>query len=189
MSAKIWILFTFISLYAILEISMGIRQKRKSRVEHSGDRLSIGLMFTGISLGYSLAFLASSLKAGKLAAGDLFFFLGLGMALAGVIFRIYAIRILNEFFTYTVSKTQDHQLVEKGPYRFIRHPAYLGQLIIFLGVSVALSNWLSVLGMMIPVIVVYGYRIYTEEKFMSEFMGDPYIAYCQRTKRLIPGIF
>jgi protein-S-isoprenylcysteine O-methyltransferase Ste14 len=88
-----------------------------------------------------------------------------------------------------VTKIDNHELIETGLYKIIRHPGYLGQLIIFLGISTSLSNWLSVLLMIVPVLLGYLNRIIVEEKFMIEQMGQKYIDYQKRTKRLIPMIY
>ena len=42
---------------------------------------------------------------------------------------------LRQYFTYSVAKVEDHKLIETGLYKNIRHPGYLGQLLIFLGIS------------------------------------------------------
>jgi protein-S-isoprenylcysteine O-methyltransferase Ste14 len=96
---------------------------------------------------------------------------------------------LRKQFTYTITKIENHELVETGLYKIIRHPGYLGQLIIFLGTSVCLSNWLSVLLMIIPVLAGYLNRINVEEKFMVEQLGQKYLDYRKRTKRLIPAVY
>jgi protein-S-isoprenylcysteine O-methyltransferase len=96
---------------------------------------------------------------------------------------------LKQQFTYTVTKIENHELIEKGLYKSIRHPGYLGQLIIFTGISTLLSNWLSIVLMIIPVLLGYIYRIRVEEKFMIEQMGEKYLDYQNRTKRLIPMIY
>jgi protein-S-isoprenylcysteine O-methyltransferase Ste14 len=88
-----------------------------------------------------------------------------------------------------VTKVENHELIETGLYKYIRHPGYLGQLIIFLGIATSLSNWLSVLLMIIPVLLGYINRINVEEKFMIEQMGQHYVDYQKRTKRLIPHIY
>jgi protein-S-isoprenylcysteine O-methyltransferase Ste14 len=62
-------------------------------------------------------------------------------------------------------------------------------LIIFIGIATSLSNWLSVLLMIIPVLLGYLNRINVEEKFMIEQMGQKYVDYQKRTKRLIPHIY
>ncbi len=80
-------------------------------------------------------------------------------------------------------------LVTTGLYKFIRHPGYLGQLIIFMGISISISNWLSILLMMIPVMLGYLYRIKVEEKFMTDQLGEDYKNYQDRTKRIIPMLY
>jgi protein-S-isoprenylcysteine O-methyltransferase Ste14 len=84
---------------------------------------------------------------------------------------------------------ENHKIIETGLYKIIRHPGYLGQLIIFIGISTSISNWLSVLFMMIPVTLGYLYRISVEEKFMLEQMGEDYLKYQGRTKRMIPFVY
>lgn len=60
---------------------------------------------------------------------------------------------------------------------------------ILYGPATALSNWLSVILMIVPVFLGYLNRINVEEKFMTEQMGTKYIDYQNKTKKLIPGIF
>jgi protein-S-isoprenylcysteine O-methyltransferase Ste14 len=102
---------------------------------------------------------------------------------------VTSILTLKKQFTYTVTKIENHELIETGLYKNIRHPGYLGQLIIFLGISTCLSNWLSILLMIIPVLLGYLNRINIEEKFMVEQMGQKYLDYQKRTKKLIPAIY
>jgi protein-S-isoprenylcysteine O-methyltransferase Ste14 len=102
---------------------------------------------------------------------------------------VTSILTLKKQFTYTITKIENHELIETGLYKNIRHPGYLGQLIIFLGISTCLSNWLSILLMIIPVLLGYLNRINIEEKFMVEQMGQKYLDYQKRTKKLIPAIY
>jgi len=118
-----------------------------------------------------------------------FFAVGVVLALTGLVIRVGSILTLKQYFTYSVAQTENHKLVETGLYKFIRHPGYLGQLMIFAGISISLSNWLAVLCMMIPVTIGYIYRIKVEEGFMIEQMGESYLDYQRRTKRIIPLIY
>jgi protein-S-isoprenylcysteine O-methyltransferase Ste14 len=120
---------------------------------------------------------------------DTFFAIGAVLVVIGLMIRIWAISTLKQHFTYSVAKVENHQLIETGLYKSIRHPGYLGQLIIFIGISTSVSNWLSILFMMIPVCIGYAYRINVEEKFMIEQLGEDYLNYQKRTKRLIPLIY
>jgi protein-S-isoprenylcysteine O-methyltransferase Ste14 len=107
----------------------------------------------------------------------------------GLLIRIYALLTLRQFFTYSVAKVENHQIITTGLYKYIRHPGYLGQLIIFIGIAASMSNWLSILLMMIPVTLGYLYRIRVEEKFMTEELGEDYKNYQEQTKRIIPLLY
>ena len=83
---------------------------------------------------------------------------------------------------------KDQKVIEKGPYKYVRHPSYTGALIIFIGLGLALQSWAGVLTLILLFIIAYGYRIYVEEKVLISELGEPYIEYKKRTKRLIPYI-
>ena len=189
MNTKVVIIIVFSILYGLFELFMSRRQKDKREISTSGDKGSI-LMLTGsITLGYWLSFIVAATKTGRIYNWDTFFVIGSVVVLAGLIIRVTSILQLKQQFTYTVTKLANHELIETGLYKKIRHPGYLGQLIIFLGIAFCLSNWLSILLMIISVSVGYLNRMNVEEKFMVEQMGQTYLDYQKRTKRLIPAIY
>ena len=71
----------------------------------------------------------------------------------------------------------------------MRHPSYTGGLTTFIGLGLALANWLSLLGLMVMIVTVYIYRMNVEEKVLIVALGDEYLEYSRQTKRLIPGIY
>ncbi len=168
---------------------MSLRLRRKRRIVNSGDRLSIWVLAIFITIGYFFSFTIGATKIGRIHHWDFFFLLGAIFVLLGLIIRISSILTLKQHFTYTVTQLENHELIETGLYKSIRHPGYLGQLIIFTGIVTSLSNWLSVLLMLIPVLFGYSYRIRVEERFMVNQVGHKYIDYKNRTKRLIPMIY
>ena len=191
MNTKIILIIAFSYLYGFFELFMGIRQKqkRKLNIVKSGDKASIWILTILIAVGYLLSFSIGATKTGRIYHWDTFFAIGALMAIVGLIIRINAITTLKQHFTYTVTAIEHHELIETGIYKYLRHPGYLGQIIIFIGISTSLSNWLSILLMMIPVLFGYIYRIRTEERFMAEQLGQKYLDYQKRTKRLIPLIY
>lgn len=189
MNIKLIITVTFSIIYGLFEIFMSMRLKSKRSVSKTGDKGSIYLLFISISVGYWLSFIIGATKIGRIYHWNTFFAIGMVLVIIGLIIRVTSILTLKQQFTYTVTKIDNHELIETGLYKSIRHPGYLGQLIIFLGITVTLSNWLSVLLMIIPVLLGYLNRIRVEEKFMIDQMGQKYIDYQKRTKRLIPMIF
>jgi protein-S-isoprenylcysteine O-methyltransferase Ste14 len=189
MNFKLIIVIVFSVLYGLFEIFMSRRNQNNRKIFKTGDKGSIWLLTISISMGYWLSFIAASTKLGRIYHWNTFFVIGSLLVLIGLIIRVTSILKLRQQFTYTVTRIENHELVETGLYKIIRHPGYLGQLIIFMGTSVCLSNWLSILLMIIPVFLGYLNRINVEERFMVEQMGQKYLDYRKRTKRLIPGIY
>jgi protein-S-isoprenylcysteine O-methyltransferase Ste14 len=142
-----------------------------------------------IAVGYALSFSIGSTRIGRIYDWDTFFAIGVVLIVIGLIIRILSILTLKQHFTYSVATIENHKLIETGLYKSIRHPGYLGQLLIFIGISTSLSNWLSIILMAIPIAIGYIYRMRTEERFMIEQIGDDYLNYKNRTKRLIPMIY
>jgi protein-S-isoprenylcysteine O-methyltransferase Ste14 len=189
MDMKIIIIIAVSYLYGFFEVFMNLRQRSKSKVTTSSDKSSLWWLYGLITLGYALSFAIGATKIGRMGYWNIFFVIGMALIVIGFMVRIHSIQMLKQYFTYSVAKVENQKIIETGLYKFIRHPGYLGQLIIFIGISTALSNWLSVLLMMIPVTIGYNYRIKVEERFMIEQMGESYLDYKKRTKRMIPMIY
>jgi protein-S-isoprenylcysteine O-methyltransferase Ste14 len=179
----------FSYVYGFFEVFMNLRQRRKRNVRNSGDKGSLWLLYILIAVGYALSFSIGSTRIGRIYDWDTFFAIGVVLIVIGLIIRILSILTLKQHFTYSVATIENHKLIETGLYKSIRHPGYLGQLLIFIGISTSLSNWLSIILMAIPIAIGYIYRMRTEERFMIEQIGDDYLNYKNRTKRLIPMIY
>ncbi len=76
-------------------------------------------------------------------------------------------------------------LITNGIYQYIRHPIYTGDILLLVGLELALNSWL-VLAISIPLLVVIRQTL-AEEALLSKMFPD-YNAYCRRTKRFIPFI-
>ena len=191
MNTKLLIIIAFSYLYGFFEISMSIRQRlgRKKEIVNKGDKGSIWILIGLTAVGYFLAFNFASHKMGRIYHWDALFIAGAIVVITGLIIRIVSIQTLKQHFTYTVTRIQGHELIQSGLYKHIRHPGYLGQILIFTGTALALSNYLSVLSMIIPMLLGYLNRIRVEEKFLTGQLGEKYLDYQTRTKKLIPGIF
>jgi protein-S-isoprenylcysteine O-methyltransferase Ste14 len=189
MNIKLILIIAFSILYGFFEIFMSRRQQTKRKISKSGDKGSVWLLVISISIGYWLSYIVAYTKMGRIYHWNTFFVIGFILVSIGLIIRVTSILTLKKQFTYTVAKVENHELIETGLYKNIRHPGYLGQLIVFLGISTCLSNWLSILLMIIPVLLGYLNRINVEEKFMVEQMGQKYLDYQKRTKKLIPTIY
>lgn len=176
-------------MYGFFEVFMNLRQADKSKIITSGDKNSLGLLYGLITVGYTLSFSIGVTKMDRIYSWNTFFAVGMVLIVIGFMIRIQSIRILKQCFTYSIATVEHQKVIETGLYKFIRHPGYLGQIIIFVGISTSISNWLSILAMLIPITFGYLYRIKAEERFMVEQLGEEYLNYRERTKRLIPMIY
>jgi len=77
------------------------------------------------------------------------------------------------------------QVVAKGVYGFIRHPIYTGDLLLLLGLELALNSWL-VLGVLLLAPIVLRQAVKEEQMLVRNLPG--YDIYCARTKRFIPFV-
>ena len=105
---------------------------------------------------------------------------------AGVGLRWWSFRTLGRYFTYQVMTSRDQPVITSGPYRFVRHPSYLGILLILLGIGVTYGNWLSLLSLVVLPLLGFLNRIRVEEAALQASLGSEYGSYAARHKRLIP---
>lgn len=164
---------------------------RRSRAPGpSRDAQSWRLLWIVITLSICLAiFVAKNFGAAALPHRQLFDLIGVAVFLLGLVLRFYSIVHLGRFFTVNVAIASDHQLIETGPYRLVRHPSYTGSLLAFFGFALTLGNWLSAIVMMAPIFLAFAYRMKVEERALRSGLGETYDAYCRRTKRLFPLIY
>lgn len=114
---------------------------------------------------------------------------GLLVFWTGVALRLWAILTLGRFFKLMVVIQEDHCVVEAGPYRWLRHPSYLGVIVSLTGIGLIWGDWLSVAIMLVGAVTAFLARILVEERALQQALGDDYSAYMRRTARLVPGLF
>ena len=149
----------------------------------SGPVLVI-FLFVAIVLGSNLA---RRVPGAAITPGWLVFYLGIAVALLGIAVRWYAVVSLGRFFTTRVMTQAGQTVVERGPYRLIRHPSYTGALLTVLGILLCQANWLS-LACFPLALPGFAYRIRVEESALVTALGQPYADYMRRTKRLVPFV-
>jgi protein-S-isoprenylcysteine O-methyltransferase Ste14 len=154
------------------------------------DAHSKQLIVVGQGLGVFAAFaIALRVPSTALAHPVAWFWVGIAVMIAGSLFRRHCRRMLGRSFTGAVVVRPDHVVIERGAYRYVRHPSYTAGTILLLGLSLTLANWLSVVVLLTLVAVVYGYRVAVEERALVTSIGDPYRAYMSRTTRFVPFLF
>jgi protein-S-isoprenylcysteine O-methyltransferase Ste14 len=177
--------FTFMFSEILLAISKRIRTKDE---REKYDRGSLLLIWCTITLSMTIAFFLSY-KGKWNTANYLVGLAGLVTAIAGFIIRWGAVIKLRDSFTVSVSVQKNQEIVTTGIYAYIRHPSYLGLLLIIAGLSLCMNSVLSVVSLLVPVFIAILYRISVEEKLLVLHFGDKYLEYSKNTNRLIPWLW
>jgi protein-S-isoprenylcysteine O-methyltransferase Ste14 len=112
---------------------------------------------------------------------------GLALIAAAAALREWAIIKLGRSFSRTVRIEPGQRLITDGPYRRIRHPAYTGMVLIFVGIGLALGTWVGAAAAFAIVLAATMYRITVEEDALVASFGDEYRDYMRSTWRLFPG--
>ena len=115
--------------------------------------------------------------------------LGIVFIFGGFLFRYYSIRILGRFFTSKVEIQSDHELVQEGPYKIIRHPSYTGAWFSMVGVSLLFQSKIGLVFTIFIYFLIYIYRIECEEKALQGMFGEKYRRYQEKTWRMFPYIY
>lgn len=176
------------AFYGLSEMAISLFLRSKGGAT-STDQGSLRLIWRVIGLGMLSAFLAYRAVPGAQIDIPGWDVIGFVVFAVGIALRWYSIAYLGKFFTVDVAIASDHKVVDTGPYRFIRHPSYTGALLAFLGLGIALENWLSLLVLIVPITGVFLFRIRLEEAALQTGLGEAYSSYMQRTKRLIPFVY
>ncbi|MFC5579472.1 methyltransferase family protein [Lysobacter niabensis] len=113
--------------------------------------------------------------------------LGLAIATSGVFLACWSRRILGRNWSSVVQLKQGHDLIDSGPYRYIRHPIYTGLLLAFVGTALKVGDWRGLIAVVI-VFASFWRKLRLEERWLKEQFGPTYATYMQRTKALVPGV-
>lgn len=175
------IIVSIMVLWLLFELWVSIRDKEKEkRVSDYGTR-----EFYGFS--QSITVLSALWLDSLWTIPSIFHFFGFGLLICGICIRFWAIQSLGKYYSHIVRTVSHHKIIDKGPYRFLRHPAYAGMIMAFCGICAFYCNIVSVLIFLLllqPSVIL---RIWIEEKALFSLEG--YSEYAKNRKRLIPYVW
>lgn len=116
------------------------------------------------------------------------FCIGAAIAIAGVLFAVWAREHLGSNWSSAVTIKQGHELITTGPYAVVRHPIYTGILTGLLGTAIALSEVRGLICLVLVFLVTWP-KLRLEEGWMRSQFGETYAAYAHRTAALVPYLF
>ncbi|MGE7136239.1 methyltransferase family protein [Luteibacter sp. NPDC031894] len=110
------------------------------------------------------------------------------IVMAGVALACWSRYLLGRNWSSVVQIKKDHELIDTGPYRYVRHPIYTGLLLAFTGTALQVGDVRGIFAVLI-VFASFWRKLRMEERMLGETFGDAYGAYKRRTAALVPGIF
>jgi len=113
---------------------------------------------------------------------------GVVFGACGIALRFWAVLTLRERYTRTLLIQQEHSFERGGPYGWVRHPGYLGSLLVLNGIALASGNWIVLFAALIATLSAYAYRIRVEDKMLVAALGDAYAQYRREVGALVPSL-
>lgn len=113
--------------------------------------------------------------------------MGLVLAVAGLVFSVWARIYLGSNWSPAAMLRKGQTLVRKGPYGIVRHPIYSGLIVAIVGTALVFGGYRIIISI-ICVFLFAWVRISEEEKLMSQQFGEDYTKYKKDVKAIIPGI-
>lgn len=113
--------------------------------------------------------------------------IGAAACVAGLAVAIWARRTLAGNWSSNVTFKQDHELIERGPYRFARHPIYTGMLLMCIGKAMVQGRLIAWIGVALMA-TGFWIKLKQEEALMRRHFPEEYPGYCKRVKALVPFV-
>lgn len=113
---------------------------------------------------------------------------GMAMFVAGTVLATWAQRHLGRYFSGELAIQEGHQLITDGPFTLVRHPRYVGLMLMFVGLPMAFLSQVGLVGGATS-LVLFALRTYREDKLLAGEFGREWARYASSTKRLVPWLY
>jgi len=179
-SSKIWF------VWCIVWLLMAAWSKPSKRREFPWQRLEHVIpLVIGFLLIYNRRFAWNFLADRIIPQNDAITIIGLLLTLGGLIFAVWARIALGANWSGTVTIKSGHNLIRRGPYRWIRHPIYTGILLSFLGTILLQGEVRAFAGFALVLLALYR-KAKREERFLSEEFGEGFAEHAKHTGMFLP---
>ncbi|MDP9099273.1 MAG: isoprenylcysteine carboxylmethyltransferase family protein [Verrucomicrobiota bacterium] len=187
-------------LYAIQsEIRFGARARTmRSGASDRKSTLVVSISAAVSVLGFALAMKANSsaissflpawFRNAVLPGLPAIAWLGVVLGVCGVLLRLWAVLTLRDRYTRTLVVHDQHSIERSGPYRWVRHPGYLGSLLCLNGIALASGNVITLLASLVATSAAYTYRIKIEDEMLVAALGATYAEYRTQVRALLPSL-
>ena len=180
----------YIVLWNAWWLLVAVGRQRGVRSSYDRGQRAVYALGIGVLLGFVLLVPWEYARwPGPLPRDGALAWLGLAILVAGIVLQGMTFWTLRGLYTSRLGVQPGHRLITAGPYRCVRHPGYLSNLLCLLGISLAMS---SLIGLVLTLLTVplLVRRIADEEAMLQAEFGAAYAAYRSSTRwRLVPYVY
>ncbi|WP_433040216.1 methyltransferase family protein [Dactylosporangium sp. CS-033363] len=168
------------------ELLQALRLRRgATRIDLGAEVLFRAVLFAGILLlPAARAFLPEANIPRPWALGA-----GVVVAWTGLLLRWWSFLTLGRYFTVVLKTAAGQPVVDRGPYKVLRHPSYTGLLLAIAGCGLMLGTWAGTLAAVAVITAALSYRIRIEERALTAALGEPYREFARTRARLVPYVW
>jgi len=176
-----------------LRVNYGRKARRnRGEVEYKEGRtnlvvrIAFGFGYVGALIVYALA--PSLFDWAVISLSDGMRWLGVFITIGSVLLLWWVQWALDIQFDGTLHTQADHNLIQHGPYHWVRHPMYTVLFLMGFGWFLLTANWFVVVPLMIGIALIVLSRVKKEEDMLMNLFGDDYRNYMKRTGRFLPQL-
>lgn len=174
------------AIWVILWLLMAFFSKSTKRRETAGQRLQhmLPIMF-GFLLIFREDLGVPGLRRRIVPGNPALMLVCVGVTILGLLFAVWARLALGSNWSGTVTIKANHELIRRGPYRFIRHPIYTGMLAALLATVVTQRLVSGLLGFALVTFALYR-KARREESFLAQEFGEGFAEHKRYTGMFLP---
>ncbi|HXB11624.1 MAG TPA: isoprenylcysteine carboxylmethyltransferase family protein [Bacteroidia bacterium] len=182
------IAYVFLATFFLLDTFLRKGKTAKSLDKTASDnRSTLFLVITFFTVLF-ISVILNCLKIGTFH-NELISIIGLLIMAIGLFIRISSILTLGKYYTRKLLTTDTQEIVQNGIYKYLRHPGYLGTILIWSAAGIAMQNLAVFIMATVLILASYYYRITNEEKMLLETFGEKYTDYKKHSWRIVPFIW
>jgi protein-S-isoprenylcysteine O-methyltransferase Ste14 len=176
-------------LLALLAARLRARRGPKAAVARRNNASIIWILGQGLGIaavGYGQIRVTLDPMASKALTEG---FITLMLMLGAVLLFHVSSRAMGKNWSLVARTREDHQLVQNGPFAFVRHPIYVALFLFMVAMAIAYGHTHNLIAGVPIYALATWFRIRHEEHLLREQFGADYDAYAARVKRFVPGVF
>lgn len=179
------VVVVLLNAYAAIRIpEIGKKRPKSMKTVRRQHRAVIAMQVISLAIAFVAPF-CDRRSIAAMGVGNGIRCCGLVLYAVGFLLMHWSEAALGKQFSVEVAIQEQHKLITSGPYRFLRHPRYLGIILFSCGLALVFGSWIALTLSAVMVFVLL-WRIGDEEALMREEFGAEWEIYSQRTRRLIP---